>query len=53
MGVDVVWIVDPKHRYVLAYRSLMEVERFEEGGILMEEEILPGFALPVAEIFRD
>ena len=53
MGVDVVWIVDPKHRYVLAYRSLKEVERFEEGDILMEEEILPGFSLPVAEIFQD
>ncbi|HJX27948.1 MAG TPA: Uma2 family endonuclease [Thermoanaerobaculia bacterium] len=53
MGVDVVWIVDPKHRYVLAYRSRMEVERFEEWDVLTEEEILPGFSLPVAEIFQD
>lgn len=53
MGVDVVWIVDPEHRYVLAYHSLMEVEFFEEEDILMEEEILPGFALPVTEIFQD
>lgn len=53
MGVDVVWLVDPGHRYVLAYRSLREVERFEEWDVLTEEEILPGFSLPVAEIFQD
>lgn len=53
MGVDLVWIVDPEHRYVLAYHSLMEIERFEEGDLLAEEEILPGFALLVADLFRD
>lgn len=51
MGVDLVWIVDPEHRYVFAYRSLMEVERFEEGDLLTDEEILPGFSLLVAELF--
>lgn len=51
MGVDVVWIVDPGQRYVLAYRSLREVERFDEGDFLVDEEILPGFSLSVAELF--
>jgi Uma2 family endonuclease len=54
MGVDLVWIVDPEFRCVLAYRgSLFEVERFEEGDVLMDEEILPGFSLPVAYLFRE
>jgi Uma2 family endonuclease len=52
MGVDVVWIVDPGHRYVLAYHSLREIERFEEGDLLTDEEILPGFSLAVADLFQ-
>jgi len=51
MGVDLVWIVDPERRYVLAYRSPLEVERFEEGDLLTDEEILPGFSLPVSDLF--
>jgi Uma2 family endonuclease len=54
MGVDLVWLVDPEERYVLAYRgSLFEVERFGEGDTLADKEILPGFSLPVTEIFRE
>jgi hypothetical protein len=29
------------------------VERFEEGDVLRDEEILPGFALPLAELFGE
>lgn len=54
LGVDLVWIVDPEFRCVLAYRgSLFDVERFDEGDTLADEEILPGFSLPVADIFRE
>lgn len=54
LGIDLVWIVDPEHRCVLAYRgSLFDVERFEEGDVLVDEEVLPGFSLPVAELFRE
>jgi len=52
-GVDVVWVLDPRRREVFSYRSLTEVQRFGEGQVLTEEEILPGFALPVSELFRD
>lgn len=52
MGVDLVWVIDPKARYVLAYRSLFEVERIEIGDLLMDEEILPGLSVPVADLFR-
>jgi len=54
LGVDLVWIVDPEFRCVLAYRgSLFDVERFEEGDLLRDEEILPGFSLAVADLFRE
>jgi Uma2 family endonuclease len=53
MGVDLVWIVDPKPRYVLAYRSMFEVERFEMGDLLTDEEILPGFSFPISALFRE
>jgi Uma2 family endonuclease len=53
MGVDLVWVVDPKARYVLAYRSLFEVERFEVGDLLVDEEILPGLSVSVADLFPE
>ena len=52
-GVDVVWVVNPRRREVYAYRSLTEVRRFGEEQVLTEEEILPRFALPVSDLFRD
>jgi Uma2 family endonuclease len=51
-GVDAVWIVDPRRKEVFSYRSLTEVQRFCEGQSLAEEEALPGFLLPVSELFR-
>jgi Uma2 family endonuclease len=50
-GVDRVWVVDPKLRCVLAYRTLTEAQRFEMGDVLADEEILPGFSVAVADIF--
>jgi Uma2 family endonuclease len=50
-GVARVWVVDPKRRKLHAYRSPSEVEQFGEGQILTDEELLPGFSVPVAEIF--
>jgi Uma2 family endonuclease len=50
-GVDRAWVVDPRTRRVFAYRSLAGVEVFEGEDVLRDEEILPGFALPVAELF--
>lgn len=52
-GVVVVWVVDPTLRHVLAYRSLTEVRRFAEGDVLADAEVLPGFALPVADLLRE
>ena len=52
-GVLVVWVIDPTLRHVLAYRSLTEVRRFAEGDALADPEVLPGFALPVADLLRE
>jgi Uma2 family endonuclease len=51
-GVDRVWIVAPKLRRVFAYRSLTNVRQLDEGDLLADEEILPGFSLAVADLFR-
>ena len=51
-GVDRVWIVDPRLRQVFAYRSLTEVATFSEGEDLQDGEILPGFRIAVAKLFR-
>ncbi len=50
-GVECVWIVDSKLRCVLAYRSLTEVRQFREGDDLVDEELLPGFRVPVRDLF--
>lgn len=50
-GVDRVWVVAPKLRSVFSYCSLTESRQVGEGDILSDEEILPGFSLPVAQLF--
>jgi len=49
-GVEVVWVVDPSLRKVFAYRSLTDVRQFEDDR-LVEEDVLPGFSLSLADLF--
>ena len=51
-GVDRVWIVDPRVQRVLAYRTPVDRESFETGQLLQDEDLLPGFSLPVADLFE-
>jgi Uma2 family endonuclease len=51
-GVDRVWAVDPRLRKVFVYRSLADMATLGEADLLQDEEILPGFSLQVAELFR-
>jgi Uma2 family endonuclease len=53
IGVDRVWTVDPRRRQVRVYRSPEQVETLSMGDVLRDEEILPGFAFPLSELFRD
>jgi Uma2 family endonuclease len=50
-GVMVVLVIDPEEHSVFAYRSLTDVREFTENDALVLEDILPGFSLPVAELF--
>jgi Uma2 family endonuclease len=51
VGVWGVWIVDPERRQVLAYRSPTEAKRFVAGDMLTGEKVLPGFSVPVDDLF--
>ncbi|HEX8721910.1 MAG TPA: Uma2 family endonuclease [Pyrinomonadaceae bacterium] len=50
-GVSAVWVVDPRRRAVLVYRSLTDVTRLAEGDELDGGEVVPGFRCRVSEIF--
>lgn len=50
-GVDRVWVLVPMHRRILVYRSPTEFVQLDEGQVLTDEELLPGFSVPVAELF--
>ena len=50
-GVPLVWWVDPDRRTVAVYRHGELIADLGEGDVLNGGEVMPGFALPVAEIF--
>ena len=51
-GVAVVWIIDPHDKTVLIYRKDAEPELLNITQELSGEPHLPGFRVPVGEIFR-
>ncbi|MEG4493204.1 Uma2 family endonuclease [Microcoleus sp. D3_18_C4] len=52
-GARLVWVIHPKEKYVLVYRSSQEPDRLlKSANSLDGEEIVPGFTLPVAELFQ-
>jgi Uma2 family endonuclease len=53
VGVDRVWLIDRRRRQVRVYRSPEQVETLEIGDTLRDDDILPGFALALSELFRD
>lgn len=50
-GCQVVWLVNPKWRTVTVYRSDADIKIFTEADTLDEPTLLPGFSLPVRQIF--
>lgn len=50
-GCRVMWVVDPLRRSVIIYRPGASPTILAENDTLTEEEVLPGFSLPVREIF--
>jgi Uma2 family endonuclease len=52
IGVQLVWLVDPQLEQIHVYRSLDDAARLTADNDLTAPEILPGFSVPVSEIFE-
>ena len=50
-GVRLAWVVYPERREVHVHRRGREMRILEEEGILDGEEVVPGFSIPVRELF--
>lgn len=50
-GVRLVWVVFPAPRLIEAHRASRDVVTLREGDALDGEDVVPGFAAPVARIF--
>lgn len=49
-----VWVINPYQRYVLVYRSAQEPDRLLKSTDALDgEDVIPGFSLPVAELFQE
>jgi Uma2 family endonuclease len=51
-GVRLVWVVDPQARLAAVHRPGGTVTVLREDGVLDGEDVLPGFRLPLSELFR-
>ena len=51
-GVPLMWVIHPQRRTVTVYTSNRTARVLREGDELDGGAVLPGFRLPVAEIFR-
>lgn len=52
-GTRLVWLVDPKTRTTVVYRSRSEIALLSEEDELEGGDVLPSFRLPVSEIFGE
>jgi Uma2 family endonuclease len=50
-GAIVVWVADPAKKTVTAYRAGHDPEVFSDDDVLICEDVLPGFRLPLANVF--
>ncbi len=51
-GSQRVWVVYPEGRRVLIHRSDGSVLSYTDNDVITDEELLPGFSLPLSEIFE-
>lgn len=51
-GVSLIWLVDPLARTVMAYSPGRDPLKISVDGELDGDDVLPGFRLPVRDIFR-
>ena len=51
-GTRLTWIINPRTRRVAVYSATAPVRWLHEGDTLDGGDVLPGFAVPVAELFQ-
>ncbi len=51
-GTRIVWVVDPEKKLIRIYRPNRQPEALRVNDQLLGEDVLPGFQVAVAEIFR-
>jgi Uma2 family endonuclease len=51
IGVERVWVVEPRNRTVLVFSSTTDMEELDEDNVLRGEGALEGFAMQVADLF--
>jgi Uma2 family endonuclease len=51
-GATLVWLIDPKRRIVEVWRREGLVQTLHDDDTLQGEEVLPGFAFPVRELWE-
>lgn len=51
-GVTIVWLVDPTKRTLIEHRSGIEPVTFEESAVVELPDLIPGFQLQLADVFR-
>lgn len=52
-GVRLVWMVDPRKRTARVYTTVDQSILIKEGQSLDGGDVLPGFVLPLSELFAD
>jgi Uma2 family endonuclease len=50
-GCRMVLVIDPRRRTVAVHRSPAQVRPLDEAGVIEGEDVVPGWALPVAALF--
>jgi len=50
-GTPLVWVVNPRRRTITTYRATRNPQLLAENQNLEGEQVVPGFSVPVAEIF--
>lgn len=52
-GVRLVWLVYPETQVVVEYRAGWQVRRMSKGDTLDGGDVIPGFTMPLARLFRE
>lgn len=53
LGVRLIWVADPIHKTVTEYALSGAIRQLELSDTLDGADVLPGFKLPLAELFQD